>query len=53
MSNDYNTETSFWQDAVSSHGIDEAISICERYLDMRSKEELSDEAKQSCRYLFW
>ncbi len=42
----------FWKDTMLQHGIDEAASICARYLDMNLKREHSETERKFCRELF-
>jgi hypothetical protein len=48
----YANGTDAWRDNVLSYGIDEAITINRRYLDMQLKFEVSDDEKQFCREIF-
>ncbi len=48
----YDTGTAFWRDTAVRYGVDEAITICGRYLDRQVKYELSDDEKRFCREVF-
>jgi hypothetical protein len=50
--NRYDTGTDFWRDNVAKYGIDEAVVICHRYLDMNLKREHTDRERQFCREVF-
>ena len=50
--NDYDTGYEFWHDNVTRYGINKAIGICRRYLDMQVKSELSDDEKGFCLEVF-
>ena len=48
----YNTGADMWRDNVLNYGVDEAIVICNRYMYMQLKSEISDSEKEFCRELF-
>ena len=48
----YDSGADFWRDNVLSYGLDEAIIICRRYLDMNMKCECTDDEKRFCREAF-
>lgn len=48
----YDDGMDFWNDTVLNNGVDEAISTCGIYLDMRLKMELSDDELNFCRDMF-
>ena len=48
----HDTSYDFWRDNAASYGIDEAVIICNRYLDMNLKREHSDDESRFCREIF-
>ena len=52
ISGNYGTGAKMWRQTLLSYGFDEAVIICNSYLDMNLHTEHSDEEKQFCRALF-
>jgi hypothetical protein len=48
----YETGADFWRDTAITYGIDEALGICGRYLEMRMKMDIPDDEVTFCRELF-
>jgi hypothetical protein len=48
----YATVAEMWRETAANHGLDEALVICGRYIDMNLKRELSENEQQFCRELF-
>jgi hypothetical protein len=48
----YNSGDEFWRDNVKKYGLVEACGICNRYLAMNLKRELSEDESQFCREIF-
>jgi len=48
----YDSGADAWSDNAMNYGIDEAVGICGRYLEMQLKYEQPESEKQHCRELF-
>jgi hypothetical protein len=48
----YETGANFFRDTAVSHGMDEALGICGRYLGTQLRHEQPEDEKQFCRELF-